>query len=139
MTVHSIRQKAHAQSRVATASSIIFTKHGWYNAISKDAGLLLNTRPPYTRPPYTRPSYTRPSYTRPSVQDAKKARPSSGSSSRKGKQKGGKPRASVTLKDLVDFGVILPGRNKISVTYKGINYLATLGKDGIIVYQGEAA
>lgn len=65
-------------------------------------------------------------------------RPGSGSNSRKGKSKGGKPRASVTLKELVDFGVILPGRNKISVSYKGINYLANLGKDGVIVYQGEA-
>ena len=42
----------------------------------------------------------------------------------------------MTLKDLVDVGVILPGRNKISVFYKGINYVASLGKDGIIVYQG---
>ena len=75
----------------------------------------------------------------PALQDVKRMRPSSGSNSRKGKGKGGKPRASVTLKDLVDFGVILPGRNKISVSYKGINYLASLGKDGIIVYQGEAA
>ena len=74
---------------------------------------------------------------RPAVQDVKRIRPGSGSNSRKGKAKGGKPRASVTLKDLVDFGVILPGRNKISVSYKGINYLASLGKDGIIVYQGE--
>ena len=65
-------------------------------------------------------------------------RPGSGSNSRKGKAKGGKPRASVTLKELVDFGVILPGRNKISVSYKGINYLANLGKDGVIVYQGKA-
>lgn len=65
-------------------------------------------------------------------------RPNSGSNSRKAKAKGGKPRASVTLKELVDFGVILPGRNKISVSYKGINYLANLGKDGVIMYQGEA-
>lgn len=65
-------------------------------------------------------------------------RPGSGSNSKKGKAKGGKPRASVTLKELVDFGVILPGRNKISVQYKGINYLANLGKDGVIMYQGEA-
>lgn len=42
----------------------------------------------------------------------------------------------MTLKDLVDVGVILPGRNKFSVFYKGINYIASLGKDGIIVYQG---
>ena len=65
-------------------------------------------------------------------------RPGSGNNSRKGKVKSAKPRASVTLKELVDFGVILPGRNKISVSYKGINYLANLGKDGVIVYQGEA-
>ena len=65
-------------------------------------------------------------------------RPGSGNNSKKGKAKGGKPRASVTLKELVDFGVILPGRNKICVSYKGINYLANLGKDGVIMYQGEA-
>lgn len=75
---------------------------------------------------------------RPGVQDTKRMRPGSGNNSRKGKVKGGKPRASVTLKELVDFGVILPGRNKISVSYKGINYLANLGKDGVIVYQGKA-
>lgn len=34
--------------------------------------------------------------------------------------------------------MIQPGRNKISVAYKGINYLANLGKDGVIMYQGEA-
>ncbi|KAL3143116.1 hypothetical protein ABBQ38_003388 [Trebouxia sp. C0009 RCD-2024] len=64
-------------------------------------------------------------------------RPGSGNNSKKGKAKGGKPRASVTLKELVDFGVILPGRNRISVQYKGINYLANLGKDGVIMYQGK--
>ncbi len=64
---------------------------------------------------------------------AKRIRPSSGNSK---KGKNAKARASMTLKDLVDVGVILPGRNKISVFYKGINYVASLGKDGIIVYQG---
>lgn len=34
--------------------------------------------------------------------------------------------------------MIQPGRNKISVAYKGINYLANLGKDGVIMYQGVA-
>lgn len=72
------------------------------------------------------------------VQDTKRTRPGSGTNSRKSKGKSGKPRASVTLKELVDFGVIQPGRNKISVAYKGINYLANLGKDGVIMYQGEA-
>lgn len=68
------------------------------------------------------------------IQDyAKRIRPSSGNSK---KGKNAKARASMTLKDLVDVGVILPGRNKISVFYKGINYVASLGKDGIIVYQG---
>ncbi|KAL3138449.1 hypothetical protein ABBQ32_006240 [Trebouxia sp. C0010 RCD-2024] len=71
------------------------------------------------------------------AEDTKRMRPGSGSNSKKGKAKGGKPRASVTLKELVDFGVILPGRNKISVQYKGINYLANLGKDGVIMYQGK--
>lgn len=65
----------------------------------------------------------------------KRMRPNSGSN-RKGKT--GKSKASMTLKDLVDVGVILPGRNKISVSYKGVNYVASLGKDGIIVYQGKA-
>ncbi|KAA6422816.1 MAG: MPN domain-containing protein, partial [Trebouxia sp. A1-2] len=65
---------------------------------------------------------------------AKRIRPSSGNSK---KGKNAKARASMTLKDLVDVGVILPGRNKISVFYKGINYVASLGKDGIIVYQGK--
>lgn len=65
-------------------------------------------------------------------------RPGSSNNSKKGKAKGGKPRASVTLKELVNFGVILPGRNKISVSYKGINYVASLGKDGVIMYQGGA-
>lgn len=64
----------------------------------------------------------------------KRSRPNSGNN-RKGKA--AKPRASVTLKDLVDLSVILPGRNKISVSYKGVNYVASLGKDGIIVYQGK--
>ncbi len=69
-----------------------------------------------------------------SIQDyAKRIHPSSGNSK---KGKNAKARASMTLKDLVDVGVILPGRNKISVFYKGINYVASLGKDGIIVYQG---
>ena len=70
------------------------------------------------------------------VQDyAKRIRSNSGSN-RKGKPKAPKSRASMTLKDLIDVGVILPGRNTISVSYKGINYVASLGKDGVIVYQG---
>ncbi|KAL3143115.1 hypothetical protein ABBQ38_003388 [Trebouxia sp. C0009 RCD-2024] len=71
------------------------------------------------------------------AEETKRMRPGSGNNSKKGKAKGGKPRASVTLKELVDFGVILPGRNRISVQYKGINYLANLGKDGVIMYQGK--
>lgn len=68
--------------------------------------------------------------------DAKRARPASGNN-RKGKAKSAKSRASVTLKDLVDLGVILPGHNKISVAYKGVNYTASLGDDGAIQYQGK--
>ena len=47
-----------------------------------------------------------------------------------------KARAGTTLKDLVDQGVLVSGRNKISVLYKGTTYMASLTKDGIIVWQG---
>jgi hypothetical protein len=42
------------------------------------------------------------------------------------------------MQDLIDAGIIIPGRNKISVVYKGITYTASLNKDGMIIYQGNA-
>lgn len=41
-----------------------------------------------------------------------------------------------TLADLTDADVIIPGRNNISVVYKGVTYTASLNKDGMILYQG---
>jgi hypothetical protein len=41
-----------------------------------------------------------------------------------------------TLADLIDADVIIPGRNNISVVYKGVTYTASLNKDGMILYQG---
>ena len=43
---------------------------------------------------------------------------------------------TLTLQDLMDAGIIFPGRNNISVHYKGTVYTASLGKDGMILYQG---
>lgn len=42
----------------------------------------------------------------------------------------------LTLQDLIDAGVIFPGRNNISVQYKGTTYTASLSKDGMILFQG---
>jgi Restriction Enzyme Adenine Methylase Associated len=47
-----------------------------------------------------------------------------------------KSRAVLTLKDLLDQGIIFPGQNKISVVYKGHTYKAALTKDGKILYEG---
>ncbi|BDA43940.1 probable MPN domain-containing protein [Coccomyxa sp. Obi] len=44
---------------------------------------------------------------------------------------------TLTLQDLMDAGIIFPGRNNISVHYKGTVYTASLGKDGMILYQGK--
>lgn len=41
-----------------------------------------------------------------------------------------------TLQDLIDAGIIIPGRNNITVAYKGTTYTASLEKDGSISYQG---
>lgn len=43
---------------------------------------------------------------------------------------------TLTLQDLMEAGIIFPGRNNISVHYKGTVYTASLGKDGMILYQG---
>eukprot|EP00884_Botryococcus_braunii_P018763 jgi/Botrbrau1/5570/Bobra.97_2s0001.1 len=50
--------------------------------------------------------------------------------------KGLKSRAVLTLKDLLDHGIITPGHEKISVVYKGNTYKAALTKEGKIMYQG---
>ena len=41
-----------------------------------------------------------------------------------------------TLGDLVEAGVVVPGKSNISVVYKGVTYVASLNKDGMILYQG---
>lgn len=51
-------------------------------------------------------------------------------------QPGKRGRAGTNLKDLVDSGILAPGRNKITVVYKGITYAASLQPDGLIAYQG---
>ena len=58
---------------------------------------------------------------------------------KKGSQKGQpakRGRGATSLKDLVDSGILAPGRNKITVIYKGITYAASLQPDGLIAYQG---
>ncbi|KAK9808663.1 hypothetical protein WJX72_001520 [[Myrmecia] bisecta] len=50
---------------------------------------------------------------------------------------GKKGRGSMTLMDLIEAGTIVPGRNKITVVYKGITYTASLNRDGMIIYQGK--
>ena len=52
---------------------------------------------------------------------------------------GKKGKGSTTLKDLMDSNLISPGKNKLSVIYKGITYLASLQEDGSIVYQGKGS
>lgn len=41
-----------------------------------------------------------------------------------------------TLQDLIEAGIIIPGRNNITVSYKGTTYTASLEKDGSISHQG---
>ena len=41
-----------------------------------------------------------------------------------------------TLQDLIEAGIIVPGRSNITVSYKGTTYTASLEKDGAISYQG---
>lgn len=48
-----------------------------------------------------------------------------------------KGRSGVTLKDLMDGDVLAAGQNKITVSYKGTTYTASLTKDGVIEYQGQ--
>ena len=46
-------------------------------------------------------------------------------------------RSSVTLKDLVDNGLLMPGKDLISVSYKGSSGIASLTLDGTIEYEGQ--
>ena len=46
-------------------------------------------------------------------------------------------RGSVSLADLVDAGVLIAGRGKITCAYKGQTVAATLTEDGCIEYQGK--
>ncbi|KAK9843758.1 hypothetical protein WJX81_005092 [Elliptochloris bilobata] len=45
-------------------------------------------------------------------------------------------RGAPTLRDLVEAGITPPGRNRITVVYKGVTYTASLGHEGLILYQG---
>lgn len=60
---------------------------------------------------------------------------SSGGRAARGGGAGGR-RGAPTLRDLVDAGVTAPGRNNITVVYKGVTYTASLGREGLILYQG---
>lgn len=51
-------------------------------------------------------------------------------------QQGKRGRGTITLRDLVDGGILSPGRSNMSVTYKGITYTAGLQRDGLIQWQG---
>ena len=48
-----------------------------------------------------------------------------------------KRRGPLQLKDLIDSRVLTPGRNKVTVQYKGMLYTASLGKDGAILFEGK--
>lgn len=48
----------------------------------------------------------------------------------------GRRRGPLQIKDLVDAGIIVPGRQKVGVLYKGTSYKADLEEDGSIVYEG---
>eukprot|EP00803_Ostreobium_quekettii_P001865 evm.model.scf_333.3 EVM.evm.TU.scf_333.3 scf_333:44572-47481(-) len=47
-----------------------------------------------------------------------------------------KRRGPLQLKDLIESRVLTPGRNKVTVQYKGMVYTASLGKDGAILFEG---
>lgn len=49
---------------------------------------------------------------------------------------GGKRRGPLQIRDLVDGGIIAPGRQNVAVFYKGLSYKADLEEDGSIVYEG---
>ncbi len=51
---------------------------------------------------------------------------------------GGKA-GSVSLMDLLEAGMLAPGSDNLSITYKGISYSASLLRDGTIEWQGELA
>lgn len=43
---------------------------------------------------------------------------------------------NLTIKDIIDAGLLNPGRNNVAVTYKGITYTASLMADGAIQFEG---
>lgn len=47
-------------------------------------------------------------------------------------------KASVSVRDLVDGGLLSPGKGKLTVTYKGVTYTASLRADGLIQFRGKA-
>jgi len=44
-----------------------------------------------------------------------------------------------TLQDLIEASIVIPGKNNITVSYKGTTYTASLEKDGSISYQGASS
>ena len=60
----------------------------------------------------------------------------SSSGGRGGRAGAGGRRGAPTLRDLVEAGLTPAGRNKITVVYKGVTYTASLGHEGLILYQG---
>lgn len=48
----------------------------------------------------------------------------------------GKKGRGVSLQDLITVGMLYPGRNKLTVTYKGTTYQASLLRTGGISFQG---
>lgn len=60
-----------------------------------------------------------------------------GRSANKSGGSGSGTRGSPSLKDLVEAGVLIPGKNKITCAYKGMTAVATLMEDGTIEYQGK--
>lgn len=47
-----------------------------------------------------------------------------------------KKHRQLPIKDLVDNAIITPGKEKVTVYYKGFTYKADLSKDGTIIYEG---
>eukprot|EP00210_Caulerpa_lentillifera_P002315 g2222.t1 len=47
-----------------------------------------------------------------------------------------KSKADVKIKDLIENGLLTPGKDIVSVIYKGTTYLASLDSNGKIIYKG---
>ncbi len=54
------------------------------------------------------------------------------SQAKSGKGSGSGP----TLGDIIAAGILMPGHDSLSVTYKGVKYFASLMDDGAITFQG---